>query len=304
MAGGHGQGGAANQLHSPIDFDIDDDGSLFIADMLNHRIVRWKPNAKQGEVIAGGLGPGYQTGQLTSPYAVLIDRMNDCLIISDVGNRRVMRLAHFRDKQRSAGTEEEILSDIDSLGLAMDDEASLYVSDYNKHEVRRYGRKDGNYGVIVAGGNGRGAAHNQLNCPRQIFVDTDQSVYVSDMHNHRVMKWVKGATEGVVVAGRQGPGNSLSQLNNPSAIFVDRMGSVYVVDQGSDRVMRWTQGTLEGEVLVGGKGRGSQNNQLHGASGVSFDNQGNLYVIDPYNHRIQRFDRQSGFLSKFSGLFS
>ena len=44
--------------------------------------------------------------------------------------------------------------------------------------MRRYGRGDGRGGVIVAGGNYRGDALNQLNGPRNIFVDDDYSVYV------------------------------------------------------------------------------------------------------------------------------
>ena len=93
----------------------------------------------------------------------------------------------------------------------MDDEGSLYVSDWEKDEVRRYGQGDV-MGTVVAGGNGKGDRLNQLNCPRHIFVDGDHSVYVSDRENHRVMKWMKNTKEGIVVAGGQGKGNSVKQL--------------------------------------------------------------------------------------------
>jgi hypothetical protein len=53
----------------------------------------------------------------------------------------------------------------------------------------------------VAGGNGEGNNLNQFNHPSYIFVDEDHSVYVSDLMNHRVMKWMEGAEEGIVVAG-------------------------------------------------------------------------------------------------------
>ena len=78
----------------------------------------------------------------------------------------------------------------------------------------------------MAGGYGKGPALNQLDGPRQIFVDADHSVYVSDKNNHRVVKWMKGAREGVVVAGGHGEGDSLRRLRRPSGIFVDRTGSV------------------------------------------------------------------------------
>lgn len=284
MAGGHERGDALNQLHRPSSLDVADNGTLFVADWGNDRIVRWKLNARQGEIIAGGKGRGNRTDQLNDPAALLIDRKNDCLIISEEGNRRVIRCSH--------GTNEEIIPNIRSHGLAMDDEGTLYVSDFEKHEVRRYGSKDPRDGVIVAGGNGQGAALNQLHCPRQIFVTEDHSVYVSDMWNHRVIRWAKHAKEGVVVAGGQGEGRSLEQLNKPSGIFVDQTGSIYVVDQFNHRLMRWLQSAQEGEVLVGSNGRGIQHDQLNQPTDIALDDHGNLYVADTFNDRTQRFDIQ------------
>ena len=194
---------------------------------------------------------------------------------------------------RDGGEREVIISNVESSGLAMDDEGSLYVSDYERNEVRRYGRGDGRGGVIVAGGHGQGAALNQLSGPQQIFIDTEHSIYISDSGNHRVMKWMRDAREGTVVAGGHGQGNSLRQLHWPSGIFVDRMGSVYVVDQGNHQLMRWVKGALEGKVLLGGNGQGSETTQFHYPASISLDNHGNLYVADAGNNRVQRFDIRS-----------
>ncbi|CAF4813857.1 unnamed protein product, partial [Rotaria magnacalcarata] len=59
---------------------------------------------------------------------------------------------------------------------------------------------------------------NQFSQPASLFVDRQQTVYVSDKENHRIMKWEKGATEGVVVAGNNGNGNSLQQLSYPGGV--------------------------------------------------------------------------------------
>ncbi|CAF5063813.1 unnamed protein product, partial [Rotaria socialis] len=91
--------------------------------------------------------------------------------------------------RRSGTTQGDILIDnIYCFGLAMDDQRNLYVSDVAKHEVRRHqwGEKNS---TLVAGGNGEGNGLNQLNEPRYLFVDRQQNVYVSDNHNHHVMKW-------------------------------------------------------------------------------------------------------------------
>jgi len=66
--------------------------------------------------------------------------------------------------------------------------------------------------ILVAGGNENGNRLNQLNWPTFIFVNEDQSVYISERNHHRAMKWFEGAKEGIAVAGGQGEGNGLSQL--------------------------------------------------------------------------------------------
>ncbi|CAF2137027.1 unnamed protein product, partial [Rotaria magnacalcarata] len=175
-----------------------------------------------GQVVAGGNGEGNGLHQLNDPRDVLIDKETDSLIICDRGNGRVVRWS-----RRSGTTQGEILIDnIYCWGLALDEQRHLYVSDYRKHEVRRYqlGEK---IGTLVTGGNGKGTGLNQLNWPTYIFVDRQQNVYVSDRDNHRVMKWNKGAKEGIVVAGGLGQGSALTQLYHPRGLFVDALGTLY-----------------------------------------------------------------------------
>ncbi|CAF1492177.1 unnamed protein product, partial [Rotaria sp. Silwood1] len=220
------------------------------------------------QVVAGGNGKGNRLDQLNEPTDVLIDKETDSLIICDRGNRRVVRWS-----RRSGATQGEILIDnIDCRGLFMDDQRYLYVSDYKKHEVRRHQIGDKN-GIIVAGGNGKGARLNQLNFPTYIFLDQQQTVYVSDRDNHRVMKWNKGAKEGIVVAGDQGEWNALTQLSFPNGLFVDMLGTIYVADSGNHRVMRWPKGAKQGTVIVGGNGEGAEANQFNLPVDLSFDRQ-------------------------------
>ncbi|CAF3748481.1 unnamed protein product, partial [Rotaria socialis] len=187
IAGGHGEGNATNQLYWPCGLFVDDDQTVVIADNWNHRIMQWKNgDTTKGQVVAGGKGAGNGLHQLDRPIDVLIDKETDSLIICDLGNRRVVRWS-----RRGGTTQGEILIDnIACHGVAMDDQRYLYVSDYGKHEVRRY-QLDEKNGTLVAGGNGEGGGLNQFNEPRYLFVDRQQAVYVSDERNHRVMKWNK-----------------------------------------------------------------------------------------------------------------
>ncbi|CAF1505927.1 unnamed protein product [Adineta steineri] len=283
VAGGNGKGQELNQLNDPRGIFIDKQKNIFIVDYWNHRIVVWKYNAKKGKIIAGGNGQGNRIDQLDFPTDVTIDQQDHSIIIANFGNNRVVQWLNQN--------QQILIDNIDCYGLAMDKHGFLYVSDFVKNEVRRW--KMGEYnseGIVVAGGNGDGNELNQLNQPTFIFVDDDQSVYVSDQNNHRVMKWRKGAKEGTVVAGGNGRGRNLNQLSSPAGMIVDDLGRIYVVDTDNDRVMRWCEGKEEGEIIVGGNGEGNQSNQLADPINLSFDDEGNLYVADFLNHRIQKFE--------------
>jgi sugar lactone lactonase YvrE len=181
VAGGNGRGDGLNQFHCPWGLYVDSDQTIYIADCMNNRVVQWKYGATNGQVVAGGYGKENQTNQLSGPKDVLVDKRNGCLIICDTGNERLVRWSR-RNKTHG----ETIISNIKCYGLKMDNEGYLYVSDYGKHEVRRWRVGDSN-GTVVAGGNGQGNNLKQLNCPTYIFLDQDHSVYVSDPKNHRVM---------------------------------------------------------------------------------------------------------------------
>ncbi|CAF4339233.1 unnamed protein product, partial [Adineta steineri] len=257
----------------------------YIADAWNHRIVKWKLNSNQGQIIAGGNGYGNQNNQLSSPMNIIFDKQNNSFIIADWGNRRVIR--YFDQNQTNP---QILISNISCEGLTIDRDGFIYVSDSKNNEVRRWKQGD-TKGELVAGGNGQGNHLNQLNKPANIFIDEDYSLYISDYNNHRVMKWGKYAKEGTIVAGGNGEGDSLKQLSPPEGVVVDHLGHIYVADRENNRVMRWCEGDEEGEILVGGNGQGNQSNQVNWPTGLSFDNEENLYVVDWENRRIQKYEK-------------
>ncbi|CAF1402134.1 unnamed protein product [Adineta steineri] len=285
LAGGNGYGQKLNQLSDPHGMFIDNDQSIYIADTFNHRIVKWKLNSNEGQIIAGGNGYGNQNNQLSCPTNIIFDKENNSFIIADNGNKRVIRYFDQNQEYRLI-----IISNINCWGLTMDRNGFIYVSDWKNHEVRRWKQGDEN-GELVAGGNGQGNHLNQLNYPSFMFIDEDNSLYISDSENHRVMKWRKNAKEGIIVAGGNGKGYSLKQLSSPYEVIVDHLGQIYVADGGNNRVMRWCEGDEEGEIVVGGNGKGKQPNQLNCPMGLSFDNNENLYVVDHGNQRIQKYEK-------------
>ncbi|CAF4267198.1 unnamed protein product, partial [Adineta steineri] len=231
MAAGNGQGQKLSQFNCPDGIFIDKNKNIFITDSWNDRVVEWKHNAKEGQITVGGNGQGNRMDQLYFPTDMIVDQQNHSIIIADYGNKRVIQWMNQN--------QQILIHNIDCWGLAMDKYGFLYASDQEKNAVRRW--KMGEYnneGIVVAGGNGRGNQLNQLNSPTFIFVDEDQSIYVSDHINHRVMKWRKDAKEGTVAAGGNGQGENLNQLFSPQGVIVDDLGQIYVADAMNDRIMR------------------------------------------------------------------
>jgi len=285
IAGGNEEGNQLNQFSTPFGIYVDDQQqTIYVADCGNHRIIKWKFDERNGQVVAGGNGQGNRIDQLNCPPSVILDRNKKSLIICDWGNQRVVRWSLENQNDRQI-----LIEDIACVGLMMNIKGDLFVSDCQRNEVKRW-KKDEKQGTIVAGGNGNGDKFNQLNDPGSIFVDREDSIYVSDRWNHRVMKWLKGAKEGIIVAGGQGGGNSLKQLSYPRGLFVNENGDVFMADSSNNRVMCWPSGSKEGRVVIGGNGQGEGSNQLHYPRGLVFDRANNLYVVDSGNHRIQRFD--------------
>ncbi|CAF0957798.1 unnamed protein product [Adineta steineri] len=85
--------------------------------------------------------------QLNYPINMIINKENDCFIISDYQNKRIMQCSRQNNENRQT-----IMSNINCYGLAIDKYGFIYVSDYEKHEVRKFKIRDQN-GKLVAGGN-------------------------------------------------------------------------------------------------------------------------------------------------------
>ena len=47
-------------------------------------------------------------------------------------------------------------------------------------------------GVSIAGGHEAGDAFNQLNAPYGLYLDENQTVFIADLHNHRIVEWKGG----------------------------------------------------------------------------------------------------------------
>ncbi|CAF0937684.1 unnamed protein product [Rotaria sordida] len=136
-------------------------------------------------------------------------------------------------------------------------------------------------GITVAGGNGQGNTLNQLYCPWSVFVDDDQTIYIADCYNHRILEWKCSATYGQVVAGGNGEGNRPDQLNGPTDVIVDKESDCLIIcDRRNRQVVQWPRrnGT-NGQTIISDIDCWS----------LAMDNNGYLYVSDTDHHEVRRW---------------
>jgi RHS repeat-associated protein len=265
-AGFSGDGGPAAlaQLHDPAGLAFGPDGSLYIADSLNHRIRRLDRSGMISTVAGTGT-PGFNESegaatlmQLSTPTGLAAGPGGE-LYIADSGNHLIRQITPdgrliIVAGNRSGGysgdngpAKDARLNYPTAVTVARD--GSFYIADRNNHRVRKVaidGRiftMAGN-GVEGTGGDGEQAIQASLAFPAKIALAGDDTLYIADQNNHRVRKVDPGGYITTVAggdsSGADGDGGPavLARLNFPQGVTLAPDGDLYVVDTGNHRVRK------------------------------------------------------------------
>ena len=151
----------------------------------------------------------------------------------------------------------------------------------------------GDFRLTVAGGNGWGKKLNQLSDPQGIFIDHEQTIYIADCWNHRILGWSENSKQGFVVAGGFGKGNGMNQLNCPTDVLIDRNNdSLVISDWGNQRIVRWAcRDSNRGQVII---------SDIH-CSRLTMDKHGNLYVSDWKTNEVKRWKKGEKHVTVVAG---
>jgi trimeric autotransporter adhesin len=213
-----GDGGSALSaaLGQPEGIAIDKAGNIYVADAAANRVRIIAPDGTiqtfAGTGVAGFAGDGgpAAAAQLNQPYGLAFD-IDGNLYIADLGNGRVRKISIAGVIQTVAG--------------------------------------GGAYPAINQG-QGGAATSAQLMQPRNVTLDPDGILYISDFGANQVYR-VGGdgaltLLAGTGVAGFSGDAASalLAQLNAPAGLTFDSTGALYIADSGNNRVRKVYNGLI------------------------------------------------------------
>ncbi|MEL6256311.1 MAG: hypothetical protein AAFR87_30185 [Bacteroidota bacterium] len=220
---GSGLSTSASTMYNPVEVFVEDDGTLWVADMNNERVLRFDNAASKsnGASADGVLGKadfttnGNDLSQDLTDHTSALYVMNGSLFVGDISNNRVLRFDNASSKSNGANadgifgqssyTTESAATSQSGLSegrfLFGDSRERLYIIDNENNRVLIHENildksNNANADIVLAQSNftssSSGTNSTSLKNPRGgTFLEYDHRRYlvVADRGNHRVMVW-------------------------------------------------------------------------------------------------------------------
>jgi len=316
---GRGEGTAPGQLSFPYGVAVDAAGRVFVADNLNHRIVRFGTAPEYGYVSRWG-GFGTAPGRLAYVRGLAVDAGGN-VYVANTGNDRIDVFDRGGALLRSFGTSGRALGQLNQpSGIAADAAGYRAVTDATNGRVEFLDPS----GAVVTSWGSPNPGPTILPRPVAVAFDGNGDAYVLDQRRARIVVFsrVSGQPARTIATQGSGPGNLL----DPSALAIDGTGTITVADTGNERLARFTLGgeylgaitdagtvrgvavtpdgqriyaanganavnvySPAGDELATFGGTGNKLGKLNAPAQMTLDGAGNLWIADRGNNRVQQF---------------
>ena len=285
QAVGRGQGQAGGQLSFPFGVAVDPQGRVFVADDINHRVVRFGPKSKyvyKARWGSYGVGPG----QLAYPRAIAVDPAGE-IYVTNTGNDRIDVFSRTGELLRSFGTSGRGPGQFNApLGAGVDANGYRAIVDSVNGRIEIL-NPDGS--VAAVWGSPR-PGPTVLPNPVAVVFDSSGNAYVLDQRRARIVVFDRatGLPSRTIGSQGRGPGRML----DPSALAIDAGGTLHVADTGNERIARFgIDGTYLGSRTEVGRPRG-----------IAVTPDGSRTYVAGTSSRITVYDAAGALLMEFGGV--
>lgn len=241
--------GLSPALSGPRGPVLDPQGSLYVADYGNNRVVKIAASGS-ASVIAT---PSYTT---PGPRGVVLDGAGN-LYIGATSN--IVKVA-------ASGTASQLNNGgltVSVSGVAVDAAGNVYAADSAGNRIVEWPSGGAAQVVAISG--------VTLSGPTGIVVNGSNTIFVADTGNNRIVQVTNGVAS-VVNLGAV-------TLSRPRSLAIDSTGNLYISDSGNNRVLEYP--ALGGTAVVLNPGF-----TLNAPEGAAVNGTGGLDILDTGNNRI------------------
>jgi predicted membrane-bound mannosyltransferase/sugar lactone lactonase YvrE len=278
-------------LNAPRSLAFAKDGTLYIADSRNHRVVHVDTEGKvlhQWGAFADGVSTPMGDGTFNEPWGIAV-APDGSVYVTDTWNHRIEKFdkgGRYITAWGTFGQGDTPTSFYGPRGLAVDSKGRVYVTDTGNKRVVVF---DANGGYLTQFGSA-GFEPGQFDEPVGITVGKNGTVYVVDTWNQRIQTFtpIESDSNLVFVPEKQWDvyGWFGQSLDNKPFIAVNDAGHVFITDPDGFRVMEFDP---NGAIIRVWGDFGNTSSGFGLPSGITVDSKGRVWVTDSVYNRVMRF---------------